>query len=316
MRKILIFALTFLALSANANFKERFSQKVKYETNIESSMIRNFDLTHRESELRFEANKNDHQFYDIKVSNKNEVLLTDDGPYAYVTMSTLGNSILLVKIDVESSSKKVIVFAKNKKREMLFEYPANIALDEFDPNIEYTVSDDGKSFMMLRIKEGEGIANVEVCNVIRKVPKCSSLNVQQDYFLSGTALLNKNKVIILSSKVQVDGSEEQKQYSLSSMIQMFEGENLVWQHSLGNSTDYKWESAEISPYKKEFVVYNHNNIEVRDIKTGDLVWKLNKGEIDHKIKSMFDIYLDRGHIIIPFADESGFYRRKLSEEDE
>ena len=315
MKKILLFALTSLALGANANFNENFSQKVKHKTNMESSEVRNFELNHRESDLFFEANKNKSLFYDIKVSNKNKVLLTDEGPYSYVTMSPLGSSILLVKNDVENSTKKVIVFAKNKKREMLFEYPSDIVLDEFDPYTEYSVSDDGKSFMVLSIKEGEGLTNVDVCDVKNKAPKCTSIKAQQDYFLSGAALLDKNRVIILSSNVRVDQVEGQKQYSLSSMIQMFEGESLVWQQTLGNSTEFKWESATISPYKKEFILYNHNYLEVRDIKTGDLVWKLNKKEADHKINSMSDIYLDKGYIMIPFADESGLYRRKLSEKD-
>ena len=176
----------------------------------------------------------------------------------------------------------------------------------------YRVSDDGMSILMGRIKEGEGLVEAKICDVTVTNPKCSEVKVKPGYFLSGVALLDNKRVIVLSSSRQVNESAGQRQYSLSSVIQMFEGDSLVWEHSLGNSTEYKWESATINSYKKELVVYSHNHLEIRDMKTGDLVWKLNKKETDHKINSMYDVYLEEGKIIIPLANDTGLYRRTLA----
>ncbi|QTH64982.1 hypothetical protein J1N51_05910 [Psychrosphaera ytuae] len=304
--------VALLTVNIHAGYIDSFHIKRVVSPNPQNNDEPIVTLSHRESKLEFQTIERKGLYYDVKVVNQDKVLFEDTAPYSHLVMSSLGTAALIVNTDIENSTKRFTVLVNNQRYLMLEEYPAQSLIDYYDPYMVYRVSDDGMSILMGRIKEDEGLVEAKTCDVTVTNPKCSEVKVEPGYFLSGVALLDKNRVIVLSSSTQVNESDGQRQYSLSSVIQMFEGDSLLWEHSLGNSTEYKWESATINSYKKELVVYSHNHIEIRDIETGNLVWNLNKKETDHKINSMYDVYLEEGKIIVPFADGTGLYRRTLT----
>lgn len=311
MKTLCILALALTTICSHASSRQEFNHKVNIQYNKHINNQSGKIIAEHESGLfKIAANQevvNDHLVYNhLVVTQASGKQTSFEGNFIKYAFSRSGDSLLLVEMLTDGIG--YTIFTKENIKNIKQHYDNPESLNLFDHRVNYQISDKGNEFIQSTRIEDEGLTHIKLCVV--SPADCNEFFDDIDNTFLDVSLVEDKKLVAFAPNRTIKKINGQIKAVFNASLQLFQNGRLLWKVDLDKKQ--KWQSAVVNTYKSLVIVASNDRIQIRKLDSGDLLWTFDKTESNYKVVQLFQAYVSKGKLIIPFKNATGELRKDLN----